>query len=175
MSITEKTVARFWRTMLERYGTRWSQTYGDNVTEAWRACLRPFSPRDIGRAIDALELKEHTRQHPPTEPEFRALLKHAARSNTKAPDDPNQLRRGYWRSSIVHLVARGMGFSGPDTLEPVVIANKHSLGRAMADLLGEVDDLEIATGQRTAGMETFVLERSREICQAFRELQAALT
>jgi hypothetical protein len=172
MSNTAKVVARFWQTMLERYGKRWAETYGDEPTEAWRACLRAYSPKDIGRAIDALELKEHTRQHPPTEPEFRALLKHAARSNVKAPDDPNELRRGYWRSSIITLVSRGLGYTA-DTFEAVLIENKTSLGRAMRDLLDEVDELETTTGQRTAGMESLVLERSGEIVTAFKQLKAA--
>lgn len=172
MSNTAKTLARFWQTMLERYGTRWSQTYGTEPTHAWAECLKAFSPKDIGRAIDALELKEHTRQHPPTEPEFRALLKHASRQNVKQPDDPNELRRGYWRSTIITLVARGLGYNG-ETLEPVVIENKNSLGRAMRDLLDEVDELEVATGQRTPGMEALALEGSERIVTAFKQLKAA--
>lgn len=172
MSNTAKVLARFWQTMLERYGKRWAETYGPEPTEAWRAALRAYSPKDIARAIDALELKEHTRQHPPTEPEFRALLKHAARQNVKLPDDPNELRRGYWRSTIIEQVARGLGYTG-GTFEAVMIENKHSLGRAMADLLNEVDELEVATGQRTPGMEAHAFDGAARIVTAFKQLQAA--
>jgi hypothetical protein len=170
MSITEKAVDRFWQSMGQRYGSRWFDTYTDKPTQAWRECLKAFSPKDIGRAMQALELKESTRQHPPTEPEFRALLKHAARQNVKAPDDPNELRRGYWRSSIVTLVARGLGYDFTG-LEFVLLQNQ-SLGRAMRDLLNDADELEVETGQRTTGIETMVEQRCREIVTAFNQLKA---
>jgi hypothetical protein len=54
-----------------------------------------------------------------------------------------------------------------------VIANKTSLGRAMRDLLDEVDELELSTGQRTHGQETHVLESCRRIAVAFNALKAA--
>lgn len=173
MSITEKVVDRFWITMAERYGSRWLDTYTDKPTQAWRECLKAFSPKDIGRAIEMLELKEHTRQHPPSEPEFRALLKHAVRQHVKASDDPAELRRGYWRSCIVTLVSRGLGYDG-ETFEPVLIANKSSIGRAMRDLLDEVDELEVTTGQRTPGMDTMVSERCVDIVTAFKALRQAV-
>lgn len=172
MSLTEKTVTRFWATMVERYGARWVTTYGEKPTQAWRDCLQPFTPRDIGHALEALSLKEHTRQHPPTEPEFRALLKAGARAGAKPTEDPAELRRGYWRSTIVHAVARAMGYT-VDAFEPVLVANKHSLGRAMRDLLDEVDELEATTGQRTAGQESMCATRCREIVTAYRTLKAA--
>jgi len=172
MSLTEKTYTRFWATMGERYGKRWLENYGETPTHAWRECLRAFTPKDIATAIELLSTRENTKQHPPTEPEFKALLQHAARSNAKPLEDPNEYRRGYWRSTIIHAVAQELGYTG-ETLEPVVIENKHSLGRAMRDLLNEVDELEIATGQRTHGMESLVQERSCEIALAFRELKAA--
>lgn len=171
MSNTAKTVTRFWATMCERYGTRWTTTYGAEPTHAWQECLRAFSPKDIARAIDALDLKEQTRAHPPTEPEFRALLKIASRGNAHHVDDPNALRRGYWRSTIVTYVARGLGYH-VDTLEPVLIENK-SLGRAMLDLLNDLDELEVATGQRTPGQETMCAERCTDIVNAFKLLKAA--
>lgn len=172
MSLTEKAVTRFWATMVERYGSRWVSTYGDKPTQAWRDCLQPFTPKDIGHAIESLSLKDHTRQHPPTEPEFRALLKSCARAGAKPAEDPAELRRGYWRSTIVHAVARAMGYT-VDAFERVLVANKHSLGRAMKDLLDEVDELEATTGQRTAGQEAMVARRCTEIITAFRQLKAA--
>lgn len=172
MSITEKAVTRFWQSMGERYGNRWFEAYGVKPTQAWRDCLQPFSPKDIHGAIEALALKDHTRQHPPTEPEFRMLLSQAVRRGATPSENPNDLRRGYWRSRIVTAIARGMGFS-VDDFEPVLVANKHSLGRAMKDLLDEVDELETATGQRTRGQESMVDAKCADIVTAFRALKAA--
>lgn len=172
MSNTEKLVARFWQSMLERYGTRWAQTYGTEPTTAWRDCLDAYTPRDIAKAFDMLDAKDHTRQHPPTEPEFRALLKSVGRNTPRAGDDPNELRRGYWRSTVIAAVARALGHS-PETLAPLVAANKDSLGRAMRDLLDEVDENELRTGQRTKGHEQMVFEGASRIAVAFNQLRAA--
>lgn len=161
--------------MAQRYGARWFDTYTDSPTQAWRDCLDLYTPRDIAKAIDMLDLKEHTRQHPPTEPEFRALLKVAARGNVKAPDDPNEVRRGYWRSTIIHAVADSLGYRHDAVaFEAVVIANKSSLGRAMKDLLDEVDDSEMRTGQRTKGMHDLVAESAQRIAVAYNALRAVV-
>lgn len=176
MSQTEKTVTRFWQTMVERYGTRWATTYGAEPTHAWRECLKPFSPRDIGSAIEALALKDSTRDFPPTEPDFRALLNAAARRALHKSDDPGQVRRGYWRSTIVAHVRDALGYrfagNGDVAFEAMLAENK-SLGVAMKTLLDDVDELEATVGQRTIGQETMVLERSREIAVAFNALKAA--
>lgn len=172
MSLTETAVTRFWRTMSERYGARWLDTYTDQPTTAWRDCIKHYSPQAIAGAIALLDAKEHTRQHPPTEPEFRALLKQAARHASQNSDNPNELRRGYWRSTIINAVARELGYT-METLEPVVIANKHSLGRAMRDLLDEVDELEVRTGQRTKGQEDLVREGAHRVAIAYNALRAA--
>lgn len=171
MSLTEKTYARFWATMGERYGSRWLDTYGAAPTHAWRETLSAFSPQDIQRAIDMLADREETKQHPPTEPGFKALLQMAVRKGAKQVEDALELRRGYWRSSIVHAVATGLGYT-VETFEPVLIANKATLGQSMRDLLDDVDNLEAATGQRTQGQETHCAQRCYEIIVAFRFLKA---
>ena len=172
MSNTEKLVTRFWRTMAERYGSRWFDTYTETPTLAWRECLDAYSPKEIAKAIEALDLKDSTRQHPPSEPEFRALLKQAARNHSKRSDDPAEWRRGYWRSCIVHAVAHELGYT-VQTFEPVLIANRASLGRACADLLDEIDNLEAATGQRTKGQEDACTDGVRAIVVAYNALKAA--
>lgn len=171
MSLTEKTFDRFWKTMAERYGSRWLETYGDKPTHAWRELLAAYSPKDIGVAIEMLANRDETRQHPPTEPAFKALLQHAARAGSKPTEDPGELRRGYWRSTIIEAVARQLGFTHA-SLEPVLIANK-SLGLAMKRLLDDVDELEHATGQRTSGQHDMVDARCRQIVDSFRQLKAA--
>lgn len=175
MSNTEKTYGRFWATMSERYGNRWFEAYGEIPTHAWRETLSAFTPRDIQAAIDLLSTREHTRQHPPTEPEFKALLTQATKAGAKAVENPAANRRGYWRSSIVFAVSDALGYRYQgvgDEFETVLIANK-SLGAAMRDLLNEVDELEVSTGQRTPGQEAMVERRCREIAAAFRQLKRA--
>jgi len=173
MSLTEKTHTRFWASMIERYGSRWVTAYGEKPTHAWRETLAAFTPKDIQRAIDALANRTETQDFPPTEPAFRALLIQAARGNSKPVDDANELRRGYWRSTIVHAVASGLGYSVAD-FEPVLIANKADLGASMRDLLDDIDNLEAATGQRTQGQETHCAQRCYELVVAFKRLKRAV-
>lgn len=174
MSNTEATYTRFWKTMGERYGKRWLDDFGDTPTRAWKDCLSPFTPKDIQRAIELLALNENTKQFPPTEPEFRSLLQRAVRLASAPQEDPGHVRRGYWRSVIVGECQRALGYAqNPLGFEQLVIANKHSLGLAMKNLLDEVDELEHATGQRTKGQHELVEERSRAIALAFRQLKAA--
>lgn len=174
MSNTEATYTRFWRTMGERYGKRWFDDFGDTPTLAWRECLRPFTPRDIQRAIELLALNENTKNFPPSEPEFRSLLQRSVRLNGAPQEDAGQLRRGYWRSTIIGQCQRELGYGQrPLDFEQLVAANKHSLGLAMKNLLDELDELEHSTGQRTRGQHDLVEERARDIARAFRQLRAA--
>lgn len=174
MSITNEALRRFWRTMGERYGKRWLDSYGDEPTHAWRDCLNPFAPADIQRAINLLAENPETQQHPPTEPAFRALLQRAVRLGAKKTDDPAEARRSFWRSTIVGEVATALGYrTRPIEFEALVVANKDSLGKSMSLLLDEVDDLEASTGQRTSGQVDMVFERCRAIGVAFNALKAA--
>lgn len=167
MSLTEKTFTRFWSTMGERYGSRWLDSYGAAPTLAWRETLSAFTPKDIKLAIDALATRDDTRQFPPTEPAFKALLVQAARSTSRPVEDPHELRRGFWRSLIVREVSTGLGFDGAE-FEAVLVGRREDLGVSMAALLDEFDDLEQRTGQRTSGQESACQQRCREIVVAFR-------
>jgi hypothetical protein len=160
--------------MGERYGKRWLDDFGDTPTRAWRDCLRPFSPKDIQRALDLLALNENTKQFPPTEPEFRSLLQRSVRMNSAPSVEPADQRRGFWRSVVIGECQRAMGYAQEYLgFERLVVANKHSLGSAMKNLLDEVDELESNTGQRTKGQHDLVEERAQEIAVAFRALKAA--
>lgn len=169
MSITTEALNRFWKSMGQRYGKKWLDSYGDIPTRAWRDALAPFSHKDIARAMENLAAKASTREWPPTEPEFRAMLQDAVRANSKPTDDPNELRRGYWRSTIIHEVASSLGYTF-ETFEPVLIANRDELGASMRYLLDEVEDLETNTGQRTHGIEGMCAERCHDIGRAFKHL-----
>ena len=76
------------------------------------------------------------------------------------------------RRRPLHAVSQALGYTF-ESFEPVLIANKHSLGESMRLLLDEVDDLEARTGQRTPGQENMVAERCRRIGVAFNQLKAA--
>lgn len=170
MSLTEAVFTRFWATMTERYGARWITSYGEKPTHAWRETLSAFTPAQISLAIEALSKRQETQDFPPTEPAFKALLVAAAKP--RPAEDPAELRRGYWRSSIVNAVAHALGYTVA-SFEPVLTANRHSLGLAMKTLLDDVDELEATTGQRTAGQEAMVERRCREIVAAFHQLKRA--
>jgi hypothetical protein len=172
MSNTKKTHERFWATMGERFGKRWIDDYGSIPTLAWRELLDRYSPQEIKAALELM----HSRglEHPPTEPQFAEMLVTAQKRSVAAGAELNaaDYRRGYWRAAIITLVAKELGYDFA-TFEPVLVANRHTLGEAMKRLLDDVDELESTTGQRTAGMELMVEKRCMEICAAFRQLRKA--
>lgn len=169
MSNTTKTHRRFWESMGERFGKRWLDEYGSEPTLAWRELLDRYNPREIKAALELMH--QRALQHPPTEPQFAELL-NAAQAKAKHSSDKTaaDYRRDYWRSTIVHEVATRLGYDF-GTFEPVLIANKTTLGASMRLLLDEVDDLESRTGQRTPGMEAMCGERCRRIAASFASLR----
>jgi hypothetical protein len=167
---TEATHVRFWARMTELYGRKWVEEYGAEVPVSWRELVDKYTPRELKAGIDRLRMRSS--QYVPTQPEVAQILEAAQAQGRNTANDPTELRRGYWRSCIIEQVARNLGYTG-DSLEHIVIANKSSLGRAMKDLLDEVDDSEIRTGQRTKGMHDMVLDGCQRIAIAFNSLKAA--
>lgn len=170
MSNTEKTHKRFWGAMAEAFGTRWVIEYGNTPTLSWSELLDRYTPADIKLALELMRARAF--KHPPTQPEFAQLLAAAEARRRNATDDPAELRRGYWRSLIVNGVAHGLGYSTA-SFEPVLVANKDSLGASMKRLLDEVDELEVNTGQRTQGMLDHAEDTCRKIIAAHWRLRAA--
>lgn len=152
MANTAAVSARFWAAMGERYGKRWLAEYGDQPTPAWRELLDRFTPYEITDALALLVKRTGTQTHPPTLPQFEALLIDASR-HRKAERSADDQRRGYWRSRVINAVARRMGYTGPIEFEPVMVAHKATLGDAMARALEACDSLETTTGQRSDGIE----------------------
>lgn len=172
MTNTAETSTRFWARMAELYGRKWVEEYGAEVPVSWRELLDKYTPTELKAGISALRMRSS--QFVPTQPEVAQLLEQSRARAMNKSSDPNELRRGYWRSCIVEQVARNLGYTG-ETLEPVVIANKSSLGRAMADLLNEVDESELRTGQRTPGHSQMVFEGAQRIGVAFNALRAVVS
>lgn len=167
---TAETSVRFWARMSELYGRKWVEEYGAEVPHTWVELLNKFTPAELKAGISALRMRSS--QFVPTQPEVAQVLEQARARASNTANDPGELRRGYWRSSIIEQVARNLGYTA-ETLEPVVIANRSSLGEAMHRLLDEVDENELRTGQRTSGHQAMVLEGAQRIAVAFNALRAA--
>jgi hypothetical protein len=166
---TSKTAQRFWARMIESYGDRWVATYKAEPNQAWIELLNRYTPGQIGSAIAALTEKPETRQHPPSLPQFEALLIAASRA-TRSEMSEAEWRRGYWRSTIIHGVATALGY-GFGEFESVLIANKATLGAGMRHLLDVMDDMEQRTGQRTSGMEVHASREIARIASAYTHLR----
>lgn len=166
MTMTATAHKRFWRTMGERFGKRWLDEYGDEPTQAWKDLLNRYTPTEVSRALAAMGSRAFA--HPPTLPQFEALLAEASKA---AKADTQDWRRGYWRACIVNAVAAGMVQRGlishPAEFEEFLVRHRHSLGAAMRNLLDDMDAMEQRTGQRTLGMERTCEARCRELVQRF--------
>src|SRR5690242_7176799 len=132
---TGKVHVRFWNAMTERYGRRWTEQYGPEASPSWRELVNKFTLDDIKAAL--AKLGQEAPDFPPTMPQFEAILAKVA--NAKRVDSTDYVR-GYWRSLIVHEVAKNLGHTFA-SLEPVIVANRHTLGTAMRELLDEFDAL----------------------------------
>lgn len=168
---TDETHDRFWSRMAELFGRKWYEEYGSDIPVSWRELVDKYTPRQLKAGLDIL--RQRTWQYGlPTQPDVAACIEQAVQRAKNLANDPNELRRGFWRSCIVTEVARALGYNA-ETLEPVVIANKDSLGRAMRDLLDELDDSEQRTGQRTKGHDDAMRVGCQRIAIAYNRLQAA--
>lgn len=92
----------------------------------------------------------------------------------KSARDPDQFSpernwtRDYWRSVVVHEVAKQLGHTS-GSLEGHVIALKESLGAAMRLLLDDLNLQEQETG-RPLSMHTTCKRRAEEIASTFRHV-----
>jgi hypothetical protein len=153
--------------MTERYGRRWTEQYGAEASPAWRELVNKFTLDDLKAALS--RLSQEAPDFPPTLPQFEAILAKAA--NTKRLDTTDYVR-GYWRSVVIREIACNLGYT-QNTLEPVIIANRKTLGASMRALLDEFDTLEKRTGQRTEGMLEACRERCIALSDSFPELETA--
>lgn len=167
MSNTERIHRRFWSAMAERYGRRWSDQYGPEASAAWRELIDRYSPDDVKGALAML--KSEAPDHPPTQPQFEALL---AKSVQRSRGDGIDWRRAYWRSTVIAEVRHACtGRPGwPQTaseFEDFATAHRETLGVPMRELLDELCELELRTGQRTQGMDDHVRKSAARIVREF--------
>jgi|ERR1051325_1649688 hypothetical protein len=154
--------------MGERFGKRWLDEYGDKPTKAWTDLLDRYTQDDLSTALGKLKDRpEQSRAHPPTHAEFESML---AKVGAARKTDLTDYVRGYWRSAIVHEVGRNLGYNF-DELEPVMVANRQTLGASMRHLLDKYDGLEKTTGQRTEGMHDACVAECLAMTESYPELE----
>lgn len=76
--------------------------------------------------------------------------------------------RDYWRSCVVHEVSHHLGHS-VTTFEPVLVANRDTLGRSLLALLDELESQERRDG-RTVGQLRYCQHKAEQIARMFAQL-----
>ena len=79
--------------------------------------------------------------------------------------------RDYWRSCILHEVCGALGHTA-STFEPILMANKDTIGASMQQLLNELCDQEMRDG-RTHGMHLGCRRRSERIARTYPQFRTA--
>lgn len=143
---------RFWLSMSERYGKRWTEEYGPTPSKAWVEMLDKFTPKQIAAAL--VKLANESPIHPPTLPQLERLLAVVSRAGT---DDAVDFVRGYWRSSVVFMteyeLLRENAITRCIDTEEYIRSHSATIGNELRRLMDELVDMENANrGQRTAGM-----------------------
>ena len=80
-------------------------------------------------------------------------------------EDSTNYQRGYWRTVIVNTVANALG-TDMVGLEPIIIANRESLGAWMLTLLNDVCGKDTG-GDRSAVLQSYCEARSLQIAARF--------
>lgn len=145
--------------MGERFGKRWLDEYGPKPTRAWEEAVRPWDASVISGALEMMGEKGW--QHPPTLPQFQALLRDADRKYAKPADD---WVRGYWRTVIVHeATSAAHEYRGIRNFEGYLVAHRNTIGAELRRLLDEVETTDKARGKRTDEDIRYCMERTRMI------------
>lgn len=156
MSTSNPILERFWRSMGERFGKRWLDEYGPQPTRAWAELLEPWTADTIRQALDAMG--EKAWQHPPTLPQFQALIRDVDRR--EAAKGATDWIRGHWRTVVVTEGATAAGLSLAQ-FEPWLLARPVLLD-ALRELLDYAANRERATSARSEALTREVIRRARE-------------
>jgi len=159
---TQKTHDRFWEAMRARFGLRWLTEFGDKPTPPWIQLLNRFTPLQLKEALELMVPEKFA--HPPTMPQFEALLVRAA---AKRPENTTDWSRGYWRSIVISQGARDFWLAKiiprETDFEPYLIQHRDELEGELHHLLDRAVMLERDTGQRTDGIHEMVRHRIFEL------------
>lgn len=160
-------LARFWRSMGERFGKRWLDEYGPTPTRAWEEALRSWDAEIVRAALEMMG--EKAWQHPPTLPQFQALLREAERKHAKPTED---FVRGHWRTVIVGAAALAMAKSVRE-FESYLIDHRDTLGTVLRELLDEFDARDKIAGKRTDEETRWCAARATEHAMVHLRMNAA--
>lgn len=158
--LTQRLITRFWQTMAERYGKRWTDDYGTEPLQAWKDLLDDYHPKAIRDAIRLLASESPL--HPPTEPQFENLLKKAEKA---LRGDPRDYRRDFWRGAMVMLLERELCDLRRLMARPEVeryIATHRKDYEPLRATLDELCAKESDMGQRTPGLSELLRQRVAE-------------
>lgn len=158
--ITDK-AKRVWQRMNECYGARFAEQYGEFPTMPWIEVIEAASNQDLNLAL--ANMRTAHLHHPPSLPEFQALIGAANKTSLANIEDPI---RGYWRSLILMHVSRGLCYRDIWEFEPIVIRNS-KLAAALLALLDELSNAEKVSGDRTGAMFKTCERRCLDIVNAF--------
>lgn len=160
-------LARFWRSMGERFGKRWLDEYGPEPTRAWEEALRPWDADVVRGALEMMGEKGW--QHPPTLPQFQSLLRDAERKHPKPAID---FVRGFWRTVIVDAAAHSMGMSVQE-FEPILARHGDELAGPLLWLLDEFDARDKTHGARSPEQVRWCEDRVRQTMAEFQRNRVA--
>ncbi len=123
------------RTLLKRLCETMGKLFTDELLESWWKALRHCDLFHVERRVDAFLAK--------AAPETKFPRPSQMRDPEDVPGEtPDQdYRRGYWRGCIIAGIAHESGHTHA-SLEPVITANRDTLGRSMLDLLNDLGGCE---------------------------------
>jgi hypothetical protein len=170
---------RFWHRMEEIYGALWISNYGTKPSIPWRDVLDRYTGEEIAEALEILITTKRHPKYPPSAVEWNSLCFDARTKRRQAGPNPNEQRRGYWRSVILHHISKALGYD-LTTFEAVLITNTTrdeqgivtgGLGFALRELLNEMDTQEAVANYRSEAMERHAQRSCDAIALAYRHLR----
>jgi hypothetical protein len=107
MSHSAKFHGRFWEAMRARFGIRWVEAQGVNISEPWIALLDRFTESDVRKALEIMG-QDPKRIHPPNLPEFENYVR---RASDKRGDGTDYVRT-FWQSVATSTCMRDAALHG---------------------------------------------------------------
>jgi 1,2-phenylacetyl-CoA epoxidase catalytic subunit len=110
----QRKLDRFWKAMLEMFGTRWTTAYGQTPSELWTLAVESLTAKELRTAYRALLASASP--HPPTLPEFVAFArqdsgKKASRFPQPFSPEWNEMRKTVMAAIAKQTRERGVEFT----------------------------------------------------------------
>ena len=109
---------RFWKAMIQMFGTRWVTSYGQTPSELWTLGIETLTAKELKCAYRALLADASA--HPPTLPEFLAFARQDSGKKPSRFPDPGTPEWEDARRDVMAKIAkqskdRGVVFPAPET------------------------------------------------------------